>query len=189
MSERKVTDILIELESKIDELLRKVSSQDLLLKAQTIKINDFLNSNKKEQKKQIVPKITEAAVDPIIKVDIQQPPSQKVEEPVLEIKEPVLEKTNEEISSSESEFSITQRVIDSSGRAIYLAAIDVINLTTQEKIKRVTTKSNGKFSIKLVPGTYRFKISKQTNLRAPRIESIEDITVIGDINLPDFILK
>lgn len=191
MSERKATDILEELVVKIDELTRKVSSQDLVLKALLIKLNNLVEKPKEVEKKINKEPRMVADAGAIMKVPIQQPSlSISSEPPSLKVEEVELKKEEfKEVVEDDVVYTISQRVIDATGKSIYMAAVEVFDLSLKEKITRVTTQSNGKFKVKLKPGSYRFKIYRQLNLNTQRIESMEDVTVVGDSNLPDFVLK
>jgi len=70
-----------------------------------------------------------------------------------------------------------------------MVAIQVTNLADSSIITRVTTKGNGKFSVELPAGKYRFKYSKQIDMNSPRMENSMDISVIEDKNLEDIILS
>lgn len=190
-AERKATDILIDLENKIDDLVRRVNSQDLVLKAQLIRINKLVslienfekpNPEKIIKKEFSSPKL-EAVSDSII---VAPKLAVAVEENLIQQNKP---EQQEEFKEYSETFNISQRVLDENSKVLYMAVVEVIDLNSGNKVTRTQTKANGKFILKLKPGNYRFKISKTKNLQTGRIESFEDITVVGDIHLPDFILK
>lgn len=194
MSERKATDILLDLESKIDNLINKINSQDLILKAQLIKIDEFIKSNSTKSNKNVksMPKMS-SGNEAIITVPQSKEPTVantslpevpiKVEEPLLKV---------EEAKSNDVEvekFLVSQRVLYETGKSIYLAAVEVIDMATKNKVARQTTSANGKYKIKLPAGSYRFKIYKQIDLNSPRVERMQDVVVVGNVELPDFVLK
>lgn len=191
--EIKATDLLIDLIASVEELKRQVSSQDLLMKSLVSSIQNFIENNEKLDKQEkksypAQPKMS-AASEPIIKVPVQPTFVEKPKQVEPELKTKVNEPTQEFQQVDEQKYTISQRVIDINGKALYLAAVEVSDLNKKEKIARVTTLANGKYKVKLPIGSYRFKVIKQITMNSQRIESTQDITVVGDVELPDFVLK
>jgi hypothetical protein len=180
MTERKASDVILDLENKIEILIKKIDSQDLLLKAQHNKMNELFKILLKEKPKQnikiINPEISAPKI-PKIKEEIKQEPILKIEDPKEEFKE-----------YTDQKFKITQRVLDSNGKPVYMAAVQMINLADNSIIARPLTKANGKFSIELPAGKYRFKYSKQIDLKSERKEKILDIVILEDKTLEDLVL-
>jgi len=190
MSERKASDILLDLENKIELLIKRIDNQDLLLKAQHNKVNELIR---------ILTKLSESSDKKVSSsVKIVNPDAPKKIQNIEAVKQPAIP-VQPELKSKESieefkdygneKFKITQRVIDMSGKALYLVAIQIINLADNSSVARPTTKGNGKFSVDLPAGKYRFKYSKQIDLNSARMEKIQDIIVTESKVLEDIILS
>lgn len=185
MTERKASDILLDLENKIELLARKLDSQDILLKAQHNKMNELLKILTKEKPKQniqiINPEIAKNKIPKIKEVpqEVLKPivPELKVEDPVEDFKD-----------YQDQKFKITQRVLDAKNKPVYMAAVQITNLADNSVVARPVTKANGKYSVELPAGKYRFKYTKQIDLKSLRQEKIQDIIITEDKELENLIL-
>jgi len=184
MTERKASDILLELETKIEILTKKIDSQDILLKAQHNKMNELLRLLTKEKPKQniqiINPEIVKTKIPKLKEIP------QEVTKPIV----PVLKQEDPEEFKDyqDQKFKITQRVLDSKNKPIYMAAVQITNLSDNTVVARPVTKANGKYSVELLAGKYRFKYTKQIDLKSERQEKIQDIIITEDKELENLVL-
>lgn len=128
MSEERQSDEIIKgLEDQIKLLIKRIDSQDLLLKAQNNKLNKLLTllsegnfSNKKDSKQDSkvimsVPEKPAKKLDNIIKVKEEVKP-----DIVLKQEDP------EQFKSPEDEiFTVSQRVLNKNGKAMYMVAVQI----------------------------------------------------------------
>jgi hypothetical protein len=255
---RKATDILLELESKIEVLLNTVRSQDLNIKVISNKLNKVMEGLEKQQA--APPRITvEAVQHPSVPNQVAQlfgqvPNNPDPERNVLvtaESKLPVEEgpkgfrrTSRPESYSDEKVFRsreviplppppvappleaskanrpppgrsvgevvtaqipapknkaapapnapkvateaethgivpVEQRVVDRNGKSVFLADVEIIDLTTGEQVSKSRTTATGKWMAALPLGNYKVIIRKLESITRDKIESVQTIKVDG----------
>lgn len=129
-----------------------------------------------------------------VKLPIQIPrPSGKVE-----ILQPNQVSKNLKISDSFSSMEddqiksipTTQRIVNSNGKSVFMADVEIINAVTTEPISKIRTNGTGKWSASLPIGSYQITIKKHDI--AQDLKSIQNIEVTGTkspFELPVLILK
>ena len=85
---------------------------------------------------------------------------------------------------------ILQRVVDSTGKSVFLADVEITNLQTDIVVAKTRTQGNGKWSSSLPVGKYKVVIRKSA--AKDKVEVVQEITVDGSqqrIDLQTLILK
>lgn len=191
MSEERQSDEIIKgLEDQIKLLIKRIDSQDLLLKAQNNKLNKLLTllsegnfSNKKDSKQ-----------DSKVIMSVPEKPVKKLDN-IIKVKEEVKtdivlkQEDPEQFKSPEDEiFTVSQRVLNKNGKAMYMVAVQITTIDDNKIVARPVTKGNGIWVAKLMAGKYRLKYSQQINLNSEKLEKTSDIIVKENQKLEDFTL-
>ena len=74
---------------------------------------------------------------------------------------------------------VTQRVVNSQGKSLFLADVEVIDLTTMNKVCATRTNGTGKWTAPLPMGNYRISIRKVELSTKEKMEATQDIVVDG----------
>ncbi len=249
---RQATDVLLDLEVKIDNLLNIVKSQDLNIKVLSNKLNNVMELLNKQGTNSMTPSV-EATHMPsnMFPSDINKqlpvssdfnipldthpqgfrrssrpetyagdgmylpnsssktmssapdqtmkPPSGKAEVvvpatatnksvsiPAQEAKPAAPEQTNK------NSVPVMQRVVDKNSKSIFLADVEIIDLSNNSPVFKTRTNGTGKWMASLGLGAYRVIIQKRESLTKEKIEVPQDIRVDGSVSpleLPMLILK
>jgi hypothetical protein len=108
-------------------------------------------------------------------VAVQVPPKPKLEE-----------------QANKNTIPIMQRVVDRNGKSVFLADVEIIDLTTNQPVFKTRTNGTGKWMASLVPNNYRVLIKKIEPLTKERVETPQEILVDGTkspLELPMLIIK
>jgi len=236
---RKASDILLELESKLDIALSLIRSQDLNIKVLSNKLNALQEAMDKKSEPTPAPKIVVEAVDSVLPKSLQpliQDPTKQI--PISgEFKLPIetepqgfrrtsrpetfagddsylpqnskyptqLPKMNAqapkikeaevvvpdmqftEVPSKEPQpigntavnsVPVEQRVVSAHGKSLFLADVEIVNLSTMTSSK-VRTNANGKWAASLPIGPHRILIKKYEPSTKSFLESSQEIMVDG----------
>jgi hypothetical protein len=219
---RKISDIILDLEFKINSLFEATNNQNLLLGLIVSKLNSLttLVESKPNTVQGSKPIAIEAVESKSIKIssedrlpieetptgfrrtsrpetysgDNQFLPNKEVKFPMQmpkkdpEIVVPIQKNqpiTETAISSSNKVISnaipVVQRVVDKNGKSIFLADIEISD-DNDAPIFKSRTSGTGKWSATLAPGSYKVKITKRESLTKEKLESSQNITILGDIS-------
>lgn len=74
---------------------------------------------------------------------------------------------------------VMQRVVDRNGKSVFLADVEIIDLSTSQSIFKTRTNGTGKWMASLAPGHYKVLIRKVESLTKERVETPQDIVVDG----------
>jgi hypothetical protein len=250
---RKASEVLLELESKIESLLNLVRTQDLNIKVLSNKLNVLME---KMDKPNTTPsKIVVEAVNTFSNVPVPDPekiipvgidfnipmdesptgfrrtsrpetyagdnaflpPQPKVPEPrfptqiprpsgqaevivpaninrqqgqPLPIQPP--KNTPPIMSSDGNSIPVSQRVVDGNGKSVFLADVEVVDLSGIHVPFKTRTNGTGKWSAPLQVGAYRVTIRKRESVTKEKLELAQDIQVDGSnspLELPLMIIK
>ena len=252
---RKASDVLLDLESKIDALLSTVRNQDLNIKVLSNKLNNLMDQLGKTNA--TPPKIMVEAVnttafnsipspDPAKAIPVSSdfniptddsptgfrrtsrpetysgdnaylPPQQKAPEPRFPtqiprpsgqaeivvpsninrqqgqpLPTPTPKVENPTTAHDGNSIPVSQRVVDANGKSVFLADVEVIDLTSDKPTFKTRTNGTGKWSAPLQVGAYRVSIRKRESLTKEKLEIIQDIQVDGStspLELPLMIIK
>ena len=241
---RKATDVLLELESKVDCLLQIVKSQDLNIKLLSNKLNIIME--KLEKQSATSPKIVVEAInsmppniidnsdknipissefnllaeeapqgfrrtsrpetfagdnaylnqpaEKVNKFPMQIPkmpadrlPDKSVKLPTKEaevvvdnsFKERPPPAPKKEKTRNPNGIPIVQRVVNSSGKSVFLAEIEIFDAESQELIAKTRTNGTGKWMSTLPIGSYKVILKKIESLTKEKIEVGQTIQVDG----------
>lgn len=88
---------------------------------------------------------------------------------------------------------VSQRVVDGNGKSVFLADVEIINLS-EPGITPFKTRTNGagKWSYPLSAGNFRVNIRKRESVTKEKLEAVQDIQVDGStspLELPLMIIK
>lgn len=223
---RKASEVLLELENKIDVTLGLIRSQDLNIKILSNKLNSLLeavNSKSNNNQKIIVEAVDVSAsqkpvtVSSEFNIKLDEAPngfrrtsrpetfagddaylSQNIKYPVQIPKAPpgrepeniIVPKeatskavpNKEKIQSTvqnENSIPVTQRVVNSHGKSLFLAEVEILSLPNMQSVSKTRTNGIGKWSAPLGIGDYRVIIHKFETSSKEKLESIQDIRVDG----------
>lgn len=231
MEPRKASDILLEMESKVEILLNLVRTQDLNIKILSNKINELNDKCKQLPTQPVAPvKIevvethrsasissevvlpqevapkgfrrtsrpetysgddkylsgnAETVVVPKFPTQIPKMPTQlpdpEVVVPVKNITKPAMEFTEmpEKRSVDANNVPIMQRVVSKTGKSVFMADIEIIDLSTMNSISKTRTNGTGKWMASLPIGKYRVFIKKRESVNKDILEVSQDINVDG----------
>jgi hypothetical protein len=271
---RKATDVLLDLESKVNTLLDIVRSQDLNIKILSNKLNDVMGRLEKRQASP--PKfVVEAVQKPVVappmppgfrqlpagdpertipivaesklpqtgtpdgfrrtsrpetfagdgsylpraevKMPVQMPPQmrqdpnapppgrsagevlvppeasnnkKKVAAPVQQ--QPQMTEQQPMPESAQGQIPVMQRVVDKHSKSIFLADVEITDLSTSQPIFKTRTNGTGKWMASLGIGAYRVVISKRAAMNKEKLEAVQDIQIDGSqspLELPMLIVK
>ncbi len=232
---RKATDIILNLESKVDILLSIVRSQDLNIKILSNKLNSIIEKLEQEAPKSkfIVEAVQNTTtetlfgfnnipveeeksieVDPDFTVKLDNSPqgfrrvsrpetfsadiNKKDESSIFPMQLPNMpqgrseqdaqiivntnlkqeKKVNKKEPSSGS-VPVMQRIVDKNGKSVFLADVEIIDVSSGEQASKTRTNGTGKWMATLSPGDYKVIIRKRESLTKEKIEVIQDVRVDG----------
>lgn len=260
---RKATDVLLELESKIDVLVGTLQTMDFNIKVLSNKLNEVMKSLEKQQASPRVvveavqtqpnkaaalfgqiptpdpertvvvtadsklgvdetpqgfrrnsrPETYSAAGDDIYlrkpglpppsnpnSMANRPPPGRSAGETVAPTAPPPknkaaappnVPKTPTEISTH-GIVPVEQRVVDRNGKSVFLADVEVVDVSSGEQVSKSRTNGTGKWMAALPLGNYKVTIRKLESLTREKVESNQTITVNGlesPLKLPMVIIK
>jgi hypothetical protein len=87
---------------------------------------------------------------------------------------------------------VEQRVVDRNGKSVFLADVEVVDVSSGEQIFKSRTNGTGKWMAPLPLGNYKVTIRKLESLTREKVESIQTIQVDGTespLKLPMVIIK
>jgi hypothetical protein len=87
---------------------------------------------------------------------------------------------------------IMQRIVDKNGKSIFLADVEVTDLSTSQPVFKTRTNGTGKWMASLGIGAYQVKIGKRASGNKEKLEAVQDIQVDGSqspLELPMLIIK
>lgn len=74
---------------------------------------------------------------------------------------------------------VMQRVVNSQGKSLFLADVEIIDLSTMQQIAKTRTNGTGKWMASLGIGSYRIIIRKLEAATKERLEATQDIQIDG----------
>jgi len=133
------------------------------------------------------PKNTQT-IKPPVKAEVIVP-AEFTSKPVS-VQAPLQPKTQEQ--ANKNTIPIMQRVVDRNGKSVFLADVEIIDLTTNQSIFKTRTNGTGNWMASLAPNNYRVLIRKVESLTKERVETPQEIMVDGTkspLELPMLIIK
>lgn len=209
MSERKATDVLLDVEAKVNALLSLMKSYDFNLKLLSNKVNSLIEliENKSSPK---IKNLEESSGEPDVDFQLTIADPQKENRRVSrdqEIIQPKIIKSPSKESEVivniptqqkpikrevvENPIPVMQRVISENKKSVFLAEVVIFN-SKEEIIEKRKTNGAGKWMYSLPPGDYTIIIRKLESLTKKRLELTQKIKIDGltsTVELPTVILK
>jgi hypothetical protein len=87
---------------------------------------------------------------------------------------------------------VEQRVVDRNGKSVFLADVEIMDLSSGEQVSKSRSNATGKWMAALPVGQYKVTIRKLESLTREKVEAIQTITVNGTespLKLPVVIIK
>lgn len=216
MEPRKASEILLSIESKLDQLIAIISANDLTMKIIANKLQNLLDKNDVRVLPVSNPSIQSPIESPIPTVSMFSPSKEELtiegSEILQEEKIPsgirrtsrsadigdrndlFNNKSLHEESSHQNDslkIPVVQRIVDKNGKSMFLADVEIIN-EQSSVVEKVKTNSVGKYQAKLSPGKYKVIIRKMEPISKIKMEGVQDIIVDSDkkiVELPMLIIK
>lgn len=94
--------------------------------------------------------------------------------------------------SAQGQVPIMRRVVDKNGKSIFLADVEITDLSTSQPVFKTRTNGTGKWMASLGIGAYQVKIGKRAAMGKEKLEATQDIQVDGTqspLELPMLIIK
>lgn len=94
--------------------------------------------------------------------------------------------------TAQGHIPVMQRVVDKNGKSIFLADVDIMDLSTSKPVFKNRTNGTGKWMASLPVGSYRVTLKKRGTSVGNSVEAVQDIQVDGKVSpldLPMLIVK
>jgi hypothetical protein len=99
--------------------------------------------------------------------------------PITNVVLPNPEETAPQFTNIQNAISVSQRIVDKNGKSVFLADVEIVNLTTKESVK-TRTNGTGKWFAALAIGDYKVIIRKRESLTKEKVEIIQDLLLDGN---------
>ena len=178
MTERTTTDIILDLEQKVENLSAEVKNMSFSIKLLLDRTNTILQ-NQNNITTNLPPqeaKKPEEVVFPAVQ------PKKK------QTKEVVVDKRKSEVSSKKpnyKEVNVSQKVVYPDGTPVILAGVKFFDSNKNDITKSISTKDlvrtapSGKWNVAFPPGDYTVQIQKEANASKPAFEQTLEFNVSG----------
>lgn len=96
------------------------------------------------------------------------------------------------LEQAQGQIPVSQRCVDKNGKSIFLADVEITDMTTAQPIFKTRTNGAGKWMASLGIGSYRVTIRKRESVTKEKIEAVQDIQIDGSVpklELPMMIIK
>jgi len=197
--ERKATDILLDLESKVDSLTNLMRSYDLNLKILSNKINLLLNPEQpKEIKSQNKPSVNAIVISPEDnRVPVETSPigERRTSRPTIpsapkiikqEVKDPEIsfsiddDSTKIPVKKEITAIPIKQTLLDKNSKPMFMASVEIFDQHAN-KIGKTRTGANGVWSFALSPGSYKIVTAHKSVDGSNTVDS-QNVNITGNLN-------
>lgn len=94
--------------------------------------------------------------------------------------------------TAQGQIPVMQRIVDKNGKSLFLADVEITDLTTSQPVFKTRTNGMGKWMASLGIGAYQVKLAKRATVGKEKLEAVQDIQIDGSENpleLPMLILK
>jgi len=112
--------------------------------------------------------------------------------PFLRPEQPPVEAGDTPMSTGQGQIPVMQRCVDKNGKSLFLAPVEIVDLSTGQQVFKTRTNGTGKWMASLGIGAYRVTITKQASMNKEKLEAVQDIQVDGaqsPLELPMMIIK
>lgn len=222
---RKATDVLLELEAKINSILGFVKMQDQNMKILSNKLNTILEAQRQLLQQKVIsqPKIEvsnstpipttnnserQIIINPENTIPVQQSPQgfrrtsrqEGITEPKPVAKAPPAEilmpkqeiVPQEQTKEIQNLIPVIQRVVDRNSKSIFLAEVEILDASNNNKVSKTRTNGTGKWTASLPAGKYCVLITRRDTMTKEEVKISQDIIVDGKsspLSLPLLIFK
>jgi hypothetical protein len=243
---RKATDVLLDLERKVDNLVGLIQSQELIIKVLNNKFNDVIANLKQVNAPKPTASIASAPISPKFvpqqmpildperhipisaeanipvsndpvslrrtsrseklagddayvpkekptqtsthahtpKYPVQMPPqmpktSKSPEPEVIFPEDNLTALTNDKPAKSLNTVPVMQRIVDRTGKSIFLADVIILDKNSRKEVFKCRTNGTGKWMASLGVGDYHVLITKRESLSKEKIEVEQNISIDG----------
>lgn len=192
MTERKATDVLIDVETKVNELLAYVKNIDLKMAILLDKLNSFTAETPKKQVHVETPDVEFPPYQPSAPSPFTSTPDMKrklqmaleqaqeselADEITAEVKQSGKRRNLRFHGESQSrQIPVQQRIVYSDGKNVYMANVEIFD-SNNKLVNKTTTDQVGKWKIPLPPGKYTISVSKAGTPLKPKVELRYEETV------------
>jgi hypothetical protein len=182
--QRKASDILLSLESKIDTLIKTVAVYDFNSKIMLDRVNyvyGYIKNIENNTQNDTVSNNEPIAItneNIIVEATAPRVPARQVP-------------TDEQKNTSDKKVPLVQRITDHSGKDLFMAEVSVLNLN-KELVFKTKTNAVGKWMANLKPGKYVVNIVKTDTTTKKKIEATQEINIANSnsvLTLPVMIIQ
>lgn len=204
----KDSEILLDLQKKIDALFGAIRTLDLNIKIISNKLNG-LNSNAngaaivQKQSTIELPQETEH-ISSEFQIKVEDKPiafprtsrqetynsipmaqtiiePNKIEDATVKIPDQAFsDHKDSEIELNKNSIPVTQRVLDKNGKAVFLASVTINDVSTGKTVAKCKTSGTGKWMASLHIGCFKIFVVKIESLNKMKQEEIQEILVTGE---------
>lgn len=201
--QRKASDILLALETKVDNLVKIVSLYDMNIKLildRVNKMHSYINMLQQEmlqEQIQTIPedkRIIQSPTENLMTTEENPKGHRRVARTETYTQQPPItppQQQKQPNTDSERKVPVVQRVTDHTGKDLFMAEVSILN-TDKELAAKTKTNAAGKWQAYLKPGSYSVNIVKTDTQTKNKIEAMQDI-MVGDSNnaitLPVMVIK
>lgn len=201
--QRKASDILLALETKVDNLVKIVSLYDMNIKLildRVNKMHSYINMLQQEmlqEQIQTIPedkRIIQSPTENLMTTEENPKGHRRVARAETYTQQPPItppQQQKQPNTDSERKVPVVQRVTDHTGKDLFMAEVSILN-TDKELAAKTKTNAAGKWQAYLKPGSYSVNIVKTDTQTKNKIEAMQDI-MVGDSNnaitLPVMVIK
>jgi hypothetical protein len=189
---RKATDILLDIEQKLDKLLAVSSNQDLLLKnlnnrIKSLESNPAVKHADKSPEPTSVKQVSMPGLKPGVQLNTESPKipieglSEGMPEPDPdEVEQDHKPKGKRRVSryvagEKNRAVPVQQRVVYGDGKNVCLAKVEIFQ--GDKNIKSLKTNVSGKWTYALDPGTYKVSIYKRNTTNKPTVDMSYEVDI------------
>lgn len=196
--QRKATDILLDMEERLNIALKMISNLDMNMKIVVNRLNQQSNIQPGQtQPVQFQTPISNlpSLPQPEDKQVIETSPEDIVglsEKPIKSARSPrsSVDTNNIEVKSGKK-VPVQQRLVDQNGKDLFLAELQIMDVEKKNLIAKVRTNAAGKWQAALQPGRYSIQIVKTDSSTKKKYEATNDVNIPNIdavFTLPTFIM-
>lgn len=203
---RKATEVLLSIESKIDTLLTLYKALSFDIKILSNKVNSMMEQNIVSSAPIITgPSISSDDEEKFVEIKQEETlpitdspvgfrrtsrPETYATEPAIPA--PPVTEFKDYKPSFGSPINVVQRVVDKNGKSLFLAEVEILPSNDSSLPVKTRTNASGKWQAQLLPGEYKVFIRKRESVTKDKIETLQTINVDGSeslLNLDMLIIK
>jgi hypothetical protein len=172
--QRKASDVLLSIESKIDTVLKLMANYDFTNKLILSKLN-VLNTISNLDSANSIPPVINSPITSNVESNI----------PIISTPSIIKRNVNQENAKemeleefSNKKIPVIQRVVDDKGKDLFMAEVSIMTLD-KELVNKTKTNAMGKWQAQLKPGKYLVQIIKTNTETKEKKQSLQEIVIDG----------